>query len=97
MPAGLELSTGHPCRPTRCQLGREIGRLMVAPNRQGEGLGRRLPQHIEAAAPAEAGSFALFTGIRSTRNQRIYQAVGFTLRPDLPAPATAIMLTKATR
>ncbi len=73
----------------------EIGRLMVAPDRQGAGLGRRLLEHIQAAAPAEARSFALFTGVRSHRNQEIYQAAGFALRPELPAPPAAVMLTKA--
>lgn len=72
----------------------EIGRLMVAPDRQGAGLGRLLLEHIQAAAPDEARSFALFTGIRSVRNQQIYQAAGFVLRPDLPAPPAAIVLTK---
>jgi tRNA (guanine37-N1)-methyltransferase len=72
----------------------EIGRLMVAPDRQGAGLGRRLLEHIQAAAPAEARSFTLFTGTRSVRNQQLYQAAGFVLRPDLPAPPAAIMLTK---
>lgn len=73
----------------------EIGRLMVAPDRQGAGLGRRLLERIQAVAPDEAESFALFTGTRSFRNQQIYQAAGFVLRPDLPAPPAAIMLTKA--
>ncbi|MGN6125290.1 MAG: GNAT family N-acetyltransferase [Humibacter sp.] len=72
----------------------EIGRLMVAPDRQGSGLGRRLLGHIQAVAPANAQSFSLFTGARSIRNQQIYQAAGFVLRPDLPAPPAAVTLTK---
>lgn len=72
----------------------EIGRLMVAPDLQGIGLGRRLLEHIQNVAPDEAQGFSLFTGSRSARNQRIYQAAGFTLRPELPAPPAAVMLTK---
>src|SRR6478672_6677916 len=49
----------------------EIGRLMVAPDLQGRGLGRMLLERIEAAVPHEATSFALFTGAGSLRNQRM--------------------------
>jgi len=72
----------------------EIGRLMVAPDMQGAGLGRRLLEHIQAVAPSHAQSFSLFTGIRSIRNHEIYQTAGFVLRPDLPAPPAAVTLTK---
>jgi GNAT superfamily N-acetyltransferase len=54
-----------------------IGRLMVAPDRQGEGLGRRLLAHAEAAAPDEVDRFALFTGRRSTRNLASYERAGY--------------------
>lgn len=73
----------------------EIGRLMVAPDLQGTGLGRCLLDHIQAVAPAKARSFSLFTGAHSVRNQQIYQTAGFALRPDLPAPPAAVTLTKA--
>jgi tRNA (guanine37-N1)-methyltransferase len=73
----------------------DIGRLMVAPDLQGAGLGHRLLEHIQNIAPAEARGFVLFTGERSTQNLRMYQAAGFTVRHDLPAPPTAVMLTKA--
>ncbi len=46
---------------------------MVAPDLQGAGLGRSLLAAIEAEAPAEATSYALFTGARSLRNQRMYK------------------------
>jgi GNAT superfamily N-acetyltransferase len=57
-----------------------IGRLMVAPDRRGEGLGRRLLAHIEAVAPEGATGFALFTGQRSTRNRAMYERAGYTTR-----------------
>lgn len=57
----------------------ELGRLMVAPDLAGRGLGRRLLEHAEAHAPAEARWFALFTGARSTRNITLYQRAGYRL------------------
>jgi len=72
----------------------EIGRLMVAPDLQATGLGRRLLEHIQQVAPDEARSFSLFTGARSERNLRLYQAAGFRPRPELSAPPAAVTLTK---
>lgn len=62
----------------------ELGRLMVAPDLAGRGLGRRLLEHAEAQAPAEARRFALFTGARSARNIALYQRAGYRLT-DVPA------------
>ena len=75
----------------------DIGRVMVAPDVQGRGLGRVLLEHIQAVAPAEASSYVLFTGARSADNQRMYKKAGFTLRHDLPAPPGAVILTKPIR
>jgi tRNA (guanine37-N1)-methyltransferase len=76
----------------------DIGRLCVAPDLQGRGLGRVLLEHVEAAAPAGVTAYWLFTGARSERNQRFYKRAGFRLRPDLPAPVpTAVALTKSLR
>ncbi|WP_134738608.1 tRNA (guanosine(37)-N1)-methyltransferase TrmD [Nocardioides sp. 503] len=72
----------------------DIGRVMVAPDLQGRGLGRVLLEHIQAVAPAEATSYVLFTGARSTDNLRMYKRAGFRLRPDIPAPPLAVVLTK---
>ncbi|MEX0426442.1 tRNA (guanosine(37)-N1)-methyltransferase TrmD [Nocardioides sp. DS6] len=75
----------------------EVGRLMVAPDLQGGGLGRQLVEHIQTVAPASARRFWLFTGARSDRNHRFYKRAGFRLRPDLDAPPGAVVLTKARR
>jgi tRNA (guanine37-N1)-methyltransferase len=72
----------------------DIGRIMVAPDLQGRGLGRLLLEHIQAVAPAEATSYSLFTGSGSVRNQRIYKRAGFRLRTDLDAPPHTVVLTK---
>lgn len=72
----------------------DIGRIMVAPDLQGSGLGRVLLEHIQAVAPAEVTSYVLFTGAGSVRNQRMYKKAGFRLRTDLPAPPHAVVLTK---
>ena len=63
----------------------ELGRLMVAPDLAGRGLGRQLLTHAEAQAPAEARRFVLFTGSRSVRNISLYQRAGYRL---VDAPAT---------
>jgi len=56
-----------------------IGRLMVAPDLAGLGLGRFLLGWIEQHAPSGVQRFELFTGARSVRNQRIYGAAGYAL------------------
>jgi tRNA (guanine37-N1)-methyltransferase len=61
----------------------DIGRLMVAPDVAGRGLGRALLARIEAAAPPAATTYALFTGAGSTRNQRIYKKAGYRLRGEI--------------
>ncbi len=61
----------------------DIGRLMVAPDLQGRGLGRRLLERIEELAPDEATEFALFTGAGSSRNQRTYKKAGYRLRGEI--------------
>ena len=57
----------------------EIGRLMVAPDLAGRGLGRFLLSWIEDQAPAGIDRLELFTGARSARNLRIYTGAGFVL------------------
>lgn len=60
----------------------EIGRLMVAPDLRGRGLGRLLLAHIQSVAPREATTFRLITGVESLRNQKIYKKAGFRILPD---------------
>ena len=75
----------------------DVGRLMVAPDLQGRGLGRALLAAVEAAAPPEAERFVLFTGAGSARNLATYRKAGYRLRPDLEAPPGAVVLTKRRR
>ena len=72
----------------------DIGRIMVAPDLQGRGLGRALLELVEALAPAEVTTYVLFTGAGSADNLRMYKKAGFRLRPDRKAPPGAVVLTK---
>jgi tRNA (guanine37-N1)-methyltransferase len=72
-----------------------IGRIMVAPDLQGRGLGRLLLEHIESLAPPEAASYLLFTGARSADNIRMYKKAGYRVRSDVEAPPLAVVLTKS--
>lgn len=63
----------------------QIGRLMVAPDLAGNGLGRRLLQHVEQNAPEHITSFELFTGSRSVRNIRLYTQAGYAQLPPDPS------------
>ncbi|MFB9313858.1 tRNA (guanosine(37)-N1)-methyltransferase TrmD [Nocardioides plantarum] len=72
----------------------DIGRVMVAPDLQGRGLGRLLLEHVQRVAPPEATSYVLFTGAQSHANIRMYRKAGFRLRPDIAAPPLAVVLTK---
>lgn len=71
----------------------EIGRLMVAPDHRGRGLGRRLLHFAETNAPAGVTVARLFTGERSDNNIVLYQKAGYRLSPA-PAPAGAVRLSK---
>jgi tRNA (guanine37-N1)-methyltransferase len=72
----------------------DVGRLMVAPDLQGQGLGRLMLEAVEAAAPDGVTAYSLFTGASSTDNHRFYRRAGYRLRgadPDVPG---AVRLTK---
>ena len=71
----------------------EVGRLMVAPDVAGRGLGRALLERIEELAPATATTYALFTGAGSLRNQRMYKKAGYRLGRGGPFPG-AVRMTK---
>jgi tRNA (guanine37-N1)-methyltransferase len=74
-----------------------IGRLMVAPDLQGRGLGRTLLEHIQQVASPSASSYWLLTGARSMRNQRLYKSAGFRLRPGEGDDPSVAVLTKPVR
>ena len=57
----------------------DVGRLMVAPDLQGQGLGRFMLAEIEAAAPPGVTSYSLFTGAGSAGNIRMYKKAGYRL------------------
>jgi tRNA (guanine37-N1)-methyltransferase len=68
----------------------DIGRLMVAPDLQGRGLGRQLLERIERLAPDRATGFELFTGAGSLRNQRMYKKAGYRLRGEIEPGVVAL-------
>ena len=72
----------------------DIGRLMVAPDLQGRGIGRLLLDAIELAAPGEVTGFVLFTGALSERNIRIYKKAGYRLLGPDPEVPGAVRLVK---
>ena len=75
----------------------EIGRLMVAPDLQGRGLGRVLLQRVEAAAPPEATAYALVTGAGSLRNQKLYKKAGYRLRGEVEPGVVRLTKTVSRR
>lgn len=72
-----------------------IGRLMVAPDHQGRGLGTALLGAIEDMFP-QARGFELFTGSRSEGNIRLYARSGYTVTGARQATPqiTLVVLTK---
>jgi tRNA (guanine37-N1)-methyltransferase len=75
----------------------DIGRVMVAPDLQGRGLGRAMLAAIEAAAPEHVTQHVLFTGAGSERNIRMYKKAGFRLLGEDPEVPGAVRLTKRRR
>ncbi|WP_392508854.1 tRNA (guanosine(37)-N1)-methyltransferase TrmD [Naumannella halotolerans] len=72
----------------------EVGRLMVAPDLRGRGLGRWLLERIEEQAPEGTERFWLFTGERSTHNLKLYRKAGYRLDRSIPTPDGAVALAK---
>ena len=83
----------HPHDATRWQ----VGRLMVAPDLQGRGLGRELLALAESLAPAEVTGFALTTGVLEEGNQRFYKRAGYRLVTSAHTPPGAVDFTKLRR
>lgn len=63
-----------------------IGRIMVAPDLAGRGLGTELISLMETLAPEGTEQFVMFTGARSDRNIRIYERAGYSVSAPEPAP-----------
>ncbi|MGK5740067.1 GNAT family N-acetyltransferase [Micromonospora sp. URMC 103] len=55
-----------------------IGRLMVAPDLQGRGIGTRLLTAVEREATGKVDRYMLFTGHLSHANIRLYERHGYT-------------------
>ncbi|MEO5875597.1 MAG: GNAT family N-acetyltransferase [Streptosporangiaceae bacterium] len=54
-----------------------IGRLVVVPDLQGEGIGTRLMQAVEAEVAGLATALVLFTGHLSAGNLTLYRRLGY--------------------
>lgn len=54
-----------------------VGRLVVAPDMQGRGVGTALLDAVEGAHAGQARSLRLFTGERSEGNLRLYRRCGY--------------------
>lgn len=69
-----------------------IGRLAVAPDAQGQGIGTLLLTELEQRAPAGIERFTLFTGHRSVANIRLYERLGYRqTRQELLAPGVELV------
>lgn len=68
-----------------------VGRLIVHPDSQNQGIGSRLMGEIEAVF-AQARRFELFTGHRSERNLYLYQKLGYRpFRRERVTPALTLV------
>ena len=73
----------------------DIGRIMVAPDLHGRGLGRWLLEFAEAQAPPAATSFGLFTGAASRGNLRMYRRAGYRTLPQTDAGVVRLVKQRA--
>lgn len=75
-----------------------IGRLMVAPDLQGRGLGRHLLGFAEGTAPSGIRTFALTTGAGSEDNLRMYHKAGYRpAKEQTTLPGLVVDLVKRRR
>jgi ribosomal protein S18 acetylase RimI-like enzyme len=74
-----------------------IGRLAVAPDRQGRGLGTAMLRHLEDAVRQRVDTLAIFTGSTSLANLRLYRREGYReVRRELrDGPWDTVHLEKA--
>ena len=73
-----------------------VGRLIVAPDRQGSGIGTDLLAALEAAAPTAVRRATVFTGDRSIRNLGLYGRLGY-VEERREATGTGIVLVHLTK
>ncbi|MFG2000193.1 GNAT family N-acetyltransferase [Spirillospora sp. NPDC048911] len=73
-----------------------IGRLVVVPDMQGRGIGRRLMEALEREVIARADACVLFTGHLSDGNLRLYRRLGYaeTHRERVAAHLTLVHMRK---
>ncbi|MFI6272883.1 GNAT family N-acetyltransferase [Micromonospora zamorensis] len=71
-----------------------IGRLMVAPDQAGNGIGSWLLSYAEQQAPEATAHYELFTGHRSTRNIKMYERAGYALTYADDTPDGSVHLIK---
>jgi GNAT superfamily N-acetyltransferase len=69
-----------------------LGRLVVVPDRQGQGIGTALIAAIERLAPPHLLAFSVETGPKSIQNIRLYERHGYAQAPN---DTILIRLTKA--
>ncbi|WP_235737632.1 GNAT family N-acetyltransferase [Nocardioides alcanivorans] len=74
-----------------------IGRVMVAPDLQGRGFGRGVLEFAEGAAPAEATTYELWTGARSTSNLRFYRKAGYRQSRRLEDQGLVVLTKRTSR
>jgi len=74
-----------------------VSRLMVAPDLQGRGLGRRLLRLAEDTAPAGTRAVSLIAGAGSSDNLRMYRKAGYRTAPGEPAIPGTVELVKRRR
>lgn len=75
-----------------------LGRLVVAPDRQGQGLGSVLLRACEDALPDEVEQIRIFTGSRSEPTIRLYERFGYRpTRITHAATHDVVHLAKALR
>jgi ribosomal protein S18 acetylase RimI-like enzyme len=71
-----------------------LGRLAVAPDLQGRGIGTRLVSALEERYADEVTRFELFTGPNSERNVRLYRRLGYVDMPTPPGQEPLVYLEK---
>ena len=75
-----------------------LGRLVVVPDLQGQGIGTALLRAAEEALPSEVTEIRLFTGSRSDPTIRLYERFGYVRQGETPAGTHDLVhLTKSLR